>query len=127
MAQIYPFQAWRYAPDRVPIAQVVTQPYDKITPEMQKRYYRANPSNLVRIILGERRPEDCQENVYSRAATSFRDWRSTGDLFQDSQPSIYCYLQNFTVPGSDKQIERQGFIALGRLENYSTKVVFPHE
>jgi len=32
MAQIYPFQAWRYAPDRVPIAQVVTQPYYKITP-----------------------------------------------------------------------------------------------
>ncbi|PYX26933.1 MAG: DUF1015 domain-containing protein [Acidobacteria bacterium] len=127
MAQIYPFQAWRYAPDRVPIAQVVTQPYDKITPEMQKRYYQANPSNLVRIILGERRPEDCQENVYSRAAASFKDWRSTGILLQDSEPSIYRYLQNFTVPGSDKQIERQGFIALGRLENYSTKVVFPHE
>jgi uncharacterized protein (DUF1015 family) len=127
MAQISPFQAWRYAPDRVPIAQVVTQPYDKITPEMQKRYYQANPSNLVRIILGERRPGDCQENVYSRAAASFRDWRSTGVLLQDSQPSIYRYLQNFTVPGSDKQVERQGFIALGQLESYSTKVVFPHE
>jgi len=29
---------------------VVTQPYDKITPEMQQRYYEASPYNLVRII-----------------------------------------------------------------------------
>ena len=127
MAIISPFQAWRYAPDRVSIPQVVTQPYDKITPEMQKNYYQASPFNLVRIILGERRPDDCQENVYSRASASFRDWRSTGVLFQDTQPSIYRYLQTFAAPGSDPQIERQGFIALGQLENYSAKVVFPHE
>src|SRR5947199_9333854 len=101
MAQISPFQAWRYAPDRVSIAHVVTQPYDKITPEKQKRYYQASPCNLVRIILGERHPGDCQENVYSRAATSFRDWRSTGLLLQDGEPSIYRYLQNFNVPCSD--------------------------
>ena len=128
MAIISPFQAWRYAPDRVSIPQVVTQPYDKITPEMQKRYSQASPFNLVRIILGQRQPADgLEDNVYTRASSSFRDWRSTGVLFQDTQPSIYRYLQNFAAPGSDRQIERQGFIALGQLENYSAKVVFPHE
>ena len=128
MAIISPFQAWRYAPERVPVAQVVTQPYDKITPEMQERYYQASPFNLARIILGQRNPADGQQdNVYTRATASFKEWRSSGILRQDAQPSLYRYLQKFTVPGSDKQAERQGFIALGRLEDYSAKVVFPHE
>ena len=128
MAIISPFQAWRYAPERAPLAQVVTQPYDKITPEMQKRYYEASPFNLVRIILGQRRPaDDERDNVYTRASASFREWRSTGILRQDAQPSLYRYLQKFAVPGSKTQAERKGFIALGHLEDYSAGIVFPHE
>src|SRR5258708_276621 len=81
MAIITPFQAWRYAPDQVPVDRVVTQPYDKISPEMQERYYEANPANLVRIILGRRLAADtAQENVYTRAAASFSDWRRRGVL-----------------------------------------------
>ena len=81
MALISPFRSWRYAPDRVPIQQVVTQPYDKITPAMQESYYQASPHNLVRIILGKRLPGDgLVDNVYSRAAASFQNWRQTGVL-----------------------------------------------
>jgi len=128
MAIISPFQAWRYAPKRVPVERVVTQPYDKITPEMQERYYEANPSNLVRIILGQRQPGDsAQENVYTRASASFSDWRRSGVLRQDSAPSVYRYTQKFTIPGSKTTAERQGYIALGRLEDYSAGVVFRHE
>ena len=43
MAHIEPFRALRYDPKRVSIPQVVTQPYDKITPMMQDRYYAASP------------------------------------------------------------------------------------
>ena len=39
MAKVYPFRSLRYAPDKVPIEKVVTQPYDKISKEMQDRYY----------------------------------------------------------------------------------------
>ena len=128
MAIISPFQAWRYAPEQVPVEQVVTQPYDKITPEMQERYYAANPSNLVRIIFGQRHPADnAQENVYTRATATFSEWRRRGILRQDSVPSVYRYTQKFTVPGSKTSAERQGYIALGRLEDYSTGVVFRHE
>jgi len=56
MAIISPFRAWRYDPERVPVQQAVTQPYDKITPTMQEHYYQASPYNLVRIILGKRLP-----------------------------------------------------------------------
>jgi uncharacterized protein (DUF1015 family) len=52
MANIYPFRAWRYNPAAVRLNDVVTQPYDKITPAMQQAYYQSSPYNLVRIILG---------------------------------------------------------------------------
>jgi len=128
MAIISPFRAWRYAPDRVPVQQVVTQPYDKITPAMQERYYQANPYNLVRIILGKRLPGDGDaENVYTRAAAYFQNWCQTGVLQRDPEPSIYRYSQTFWHPGSQATAERRGFIALGRIEEYSAGAVFRHE
>ncbi len=128
MAIISPFRAWRYDPERVPVQQAVTQPYDKITPAMQDHYYEASPYNLVRIILGKRLPEDNDgENIYTRSAASFQDWRQTRVLRQDSEPSLYLYSQTFTIPGSQTLAERRGFIGLGRIEEYSAQVVFRHE
>jgi uncharacterized protein (DUF1015 family) len=128
MAHIEPFRALRYDPARVALADVVTQPYDKITPEMQDRYYAASPYNLVRIILGKQHAGDHPgENTYTRASEFFRDWRRQGIFFQDPQPSIYVYSQRFAIPGGNKEAERRGFIALGRIEDYSAGVVFRHE
>ena len=128
MADILPFAALRYDPQRVSLAQVVTQPYDKITPSMQHLYYAASPYNLVRIILGRRLPQDnTEENVYARAAASFRDWQAKGILRQDSAPSLYVYSQRFTAPETNQEHERRSFIALGHLEDYSAKIVFRHE
>jgi len=127
MADIRPFRALRYNLQRVSASQVITQPYDKITPAMQERYYAASPYNLVRIILGRRETGDnTVKNVYTRAAAFGRDWRSEGILEQDASPSIYAYSQTFTA-SSGANFERHGFIALGRVEDYSAKVVFRHE
>lgn len=129
MAKIFPFRALRYDPARVALSQVVTQPYDKITPAMQARYYDASPYNLVRIILGKRDPADgADNNVYTRAARDFGEWRRQGILRQDSQPSLYAYAQEFTAPGTaDSRQERRSFIALSEIEDYSAGVVFRHE
>lgn len=127
MAHIEPFRAFRYDPARVALDQVVTQPYDKITPEMQERYYVSSPHNLVRIILGKRNATDTTEdNVYSRAAKFFSDWRHDGVLVQDPEPAIYRYSQEFTTPNGAK-MERDGFIAAGKLQDYSERVVHRHE
>jgi len=109
---------------------VATQPYDKITTAMQERYYKASPYNLVRIILGNRQSNDSSaDNPYTRAAASFRAWRRQGILLQDPEPSIYRYVQRFSAPSPNNavQFERQGFIALGKVEDYSSRVVFRHE
>jgi uncharacterized protein (DUF1015 family) len=129
MAQIFPFPALRYNPARVQVADAVTQPYDKISPAMQERYYAASPGNLVRIILGKRESGDNdRDNVYSRAAAYFSDWRRNGIFTQDSSPSFYAYSQLFSVPGAaGVTCERRGFIGAGQIEEYDAGVVFRHE
>ena len=58
MARIYPFRALRYDTNKVRMEDVVTQPYDKITPEMQQAYYDRSKYNLIRVILGKKEPGD---------------------------------------------------------------------
>jgi uncharacterized protein (DUF1015 family) len=129
MARIYPFRAWRYNPSAVRLEDVVTQPYDKISPAMQQAYYQRSPYNLVRIILGlpELFDDAGGENVYTRAARDFRSWREQGVLVQEKNPCIFAYAQRFKVPGTQIVKERRGFIALGKLHDYAEKVVFRHE
>jgi uncharacterized protein (DUF1015 family) len=129
MAIIYPFRPWRYNPAVVRLDDVVTQPYDKISPAMQQAYYQSSPYNIVRIILGLPELFDAErgESVYSRAARDFRDWREQGILIQEKTPCVYAYAQRFAEPGSGELKERRGFIALGKLQDYSEQVVFRHE
>lgn len=129
MAKIYPFRAWRYNPSVVRLDDVVTQPYDKISPAMQQAYYLRSTYNLVRIILGLPELFDAEdgENVYSRAARDFRAWRQAGILIQEKSPCVFAYSQQFKVPGSETVKERRGFIALGKLHEYTDGVIFRHE
>ena len=130
MARIYPFRALRYNPSMVRVEDVVTQPYDKITPAMQQAYYQRSIYNLVRIILGlpELFDEPGSNDVYTRAARDFADWRRMGVLAQEKDACIFAYSQRFTVPGGDGEIhERRAFIALGELCDYGQQVVFRHE
>lgn len=129
MARIYPFRAWRYNPATVRLNDVVTQPYDKISPALQQAYYQRSPYNLVRIILGLPELFDAEkgESVYTRAARDFRAWREQGVLIQEKEPCILAYAQRFTVPGTATVKERRGFIALGKLHEYAEQVVFRHE
>lgn len=129
MARIYPFRAWRYNPSAVRLDDVVTQPYDKISPAMQQAYYQRSPFNLVRIILGLPELFDAErgESVYTRAARDFKAWREQQVLVQEKDPCIFAYAQRFTVPGTDVIKERRGFIAIGKLHDYAEQVVFRHE
>ena len=58
MAEIQPFRAFRYDTNRVPLSDVLTQPYDKISPAMQEAYYAKSPYNLIAIEKGRVLPSD---------------------------------------------------------------------
>lgn len=128
MAEIFPFAAYRYNPARVELDRVLTQPYDKITPEMQERYASLSPYNLIPVEKGRVHPDDTPEsNVYTRAAAKLREWMAEGVLLRDSRPAIYLYSQEYVLPGTTHHQTRKGFIALGRLHDYAEGVVFRHE
>lgn len=128
MARIRPFSAFRYDLGRVKADDVVTQPYDKISPDMRQRYLQRSPYNLVRIILGEKHDSDSEtNNVYTRAADYLKQWITDGILRRDPEPGIYPYTQTFKIPGTSQTATRRGFIAIGGIEDYANKVVFRHE
>jgi uncharacterized protein (DUF1015 family) len=128
MAQVYPFQAFRYNPQSVPFDRVLTQPYDKISPSMQDNYYAADRHNLIAVEKGRSYPTDSpQNNVYTRAAAVLEGWIRENVVVQDPAPSFYAYSQEYTVPGTSEQRTRRGFIGAGKLEEYSAGVVFRHE
>jgi uncharacterized protein (DUF1015 family) len=128
MAEIQPFRAYRYDTARVAPGDVLIQPYDKISPAMQERYYEASPYNLITIEKGLVLPGDSPENnVYTRAAEAVDEWIADKILRRDSAPAIYVYSQDFEVPGTRARRERIGFIALTRVEDYDAHVVFRHE
>ena len=128
MARIFPFQAYRYSRQAGALENLVTQPYDKITPAMQARYLELSPSNAVRIILGPRRASDSATgNAYTRAREYLHEWIQNGILERDPAPSLFAYFQEFPVPETEGRAVRQGFIGLGAVEDYSEGVVHRHE
>ena len=138
MASIRPFSALRYAAGRVRPEDVLTQPYDKISPAMYAGYLERSPYNLARLILpippsdshggsaavaqGEQIPPP-----YTQAAERLQAWRREGVLRRDERPGIYPYRQTFIPPGSSQIHVRQGLIGLGRVEPYEKRIVFRHE
>jgi uncharacterized protein (DUF1015 family) len=128
MATVYPFRAYRYNPSVAAFDRVLTQPYDKITPAMQEKYYAADPHNLICIEKGRALEGDTREHsVYTRAAVTLRKWIAEKVVVQDDFPSFYTYTQEYDVPGTLLRRTRRGFIGAGKLEDYSAGVIFRHE
>ena len=128
MARIYPFQPYRYTDKAGPLGNLVTQPYDKISPSMRARYLSLSPYNLVRVILGEAFASDNDaDNVYTRANHHVTSWIADGALARDAEPGVFPYFQEFTEPDTGERLVRKGFIALGGLEDYSAGIVHRHE
>ena len=128
MALVYPFRAYRYNPEIAPFDRVLTQPYDKISPAQQEKYYAADPHNLIAVEKGRTSPQDTpQNNVYTRAAAALKGWIAANAVKRDAAPAFYAYTQEFTVPGTSTRRTRRGFIGAGQLEDYANEVVFRHE
>ena len=128
MALVQPFRAYRYNPAVAPFQKVLTQPYDKISPAQQEKYYAADPHNLIAVEKGRTLKDDSPDNnVYTRAAASLSFWIGEHVVQQDHAPAFYAYTQEYEVPGTSLRRTRRGFIGLGKLEEYSANVIFRHE
>ena len=131
MAIIAPFSALRYDERKAGgLEALLTQPYDKITPEMQREYFARSAFNLAHLVKGEVKPGDTPENnVYTRTAALLCKWQEEGVLVERKAPALYLYWQQFCAPGNDKRktLVRKAVVGLGKLEPYDAGVVFRHE
>lgn len=127
MVTINPFRALRYDPAQAGrLGDVLSPPYDVITPEEQERLYQASPHNVIRLILGKESAQDSPaDNRYTRARRDFDAWRSGRVLVQDPAPAIYALEQRFQDGGQAHT--RLGFIALFQLDGEGGPPVYRHE
>ena len=89
MLTIAPFKGLTYNfNENKDISRLVAPPYDVISPEEQRGYYQADPHNVIRLILGEKRTGDSDwDNRYTRAADDFQRWQSNRTLIR-GRPSL---------------------------------------
>ena len=127
MAEVLPFRGVRYNPELIAdMAEVVTPPYDVISPEEQEGYYQRHPHNVIRLILGKAQQGDKgQSDIHSRAARYFQQWRAENVLIQDDQPALY--LTCVTFSHGCNLTSRYGIIGCVRLEPFEKGIVLPHE
>jgi uncharacterized protein (DUF1015 family) len=127
MADIKALRAWRYDFAAAgPPKSLIAQPYDVIDAAAQQAYYALNPYNIIRLELGKTYPKDDENNNrYSRAAADFAAWKEAGILDRDTEPSLYPYVQEYTVDG--RTYTRRGFLAALKAVGYADGQVLPHE
>jgi len=127
VARISPIQGITYNLSKVDINNVIAPPYDVISDQEQDELYNLSPNNIVRLILGKQSSLDNEDNNrYTRAAKSYKEWLHNDILVKAEKPCIYYYIQDYTT-SKGKRISRKGFIAKNYLEEYSTKGILPHE
>ncbi len=127
MANLRAFRAIRYNPKKIQrLQEAIAPPYDVISKTQQARLYQAHPNNFIRLILGkENNSDNKSSNKYLRAKQDFNKWLKKDILIQEESPAIYVYEQSFRL--DNKPFQRNGFIALLKLESADKRVVLPHE
>ena len=126
MAQIEPFQAYYYNPDKVPLEQVVTEPYDKIDKAAYERYSKRNSWTAAKLILNPEWPVDADiKGKYDQTNELFQQWISDRIVVRIDKPSFYIYKQTFSY--NDKEYARIGLSVLCKTEPYENHVILPHE
>ena len=127
MPTIQAFRGLRYDLGHVgSLSDVVTPPYDVISPEFQEELYKRHPANFIRLELNREEPGDNeQSNKYARAGKFLRNWRQEGLMQVDPDPALYVYHQTFKHAG--REVTRRGFMARVRLERFGEGKIYPHE
>jgi uncharacterized protein (DUF1015 family) len=119
VAEVYPFRALQYDESVAgPLGELVSPPYDVISPQQREGYLAASDYNAVRLIL----PQVAYEEVSDLIA----EWRAGGILARAGDPLMVGWTQTFHLPDGSEHTRNTIVAAVG-LEPYETRVVRPHE
>ena len=118
--EVLPLNAIVYNQQKVKMEDVIAPPYDVIDNKYQDELYSRSEFNIVKLILTK------GENRYSDASKYFEDWKNKEVLIKTQKPSIFYIVQKYKNE-KGKTIERKGFIARNKIEDFATKKILPHE
>jgi len=120
MAEIKPFRALRFNPEKAgDISTLTCPPYDIINEEQRREFLNTNEHNVIRLELPK------GDNPYEEAGNILHEWENQGVLKQDTAPALYIYEEEFEAYGETKRVK--GFICRVKVEEFSKGVVLPHE
>jgi uncharacterized protein (DUF1015 family) len=119
MARIKPFKGIRFNLDKVKFSEVVTEPYDKIDDKLLEEYYKKSDYSTARLVKNK------SADPYVESAANLNKWLHESVLRYEEKPGLYAYYQEYTV--NDERKVRKGFVCLVGLEDYSKKIILPHE
>ncbi|SDM21254.1 Uncharacterized conserved protein, DUF1015 family [Catalinimonas alkaloidigena] len=121
MAKILPLRAWRYRSELIPRLESLTSPLFDVVSEKQRQRLYQEPYNSIHLSVPR------GEHPHQQAAQTLATWQQEGVLQLDPLPALYVYYQHFSLPGSDQQYVRKGFIGNLRLYDWDENVVLRHE
>lgn len=118
--EVLPIEAIVYNDKKVDLKDVIAPPYDVIDTTYQDELYKRSQYNIVRLILSK------EEDRYKSAQRDFENWQKEEVLIKTKKPVIFYIIQKY-VNEKGKTIERKGFIARNKIEDFSSKKILPHE
>lgn len=120
MADLLPFRGVRFGRGRTSLGRLLCPPYDCISPATAARL-RRSPWNAIHVEY----PEGAGPERYPNAVRTWRSWRASGELLQDSVPAFYVCEETFEFEGRPRR--RRGFFAAMSLAGGGARWVVPHE
>jgi hypothetical protein len=114
---VKPFRALRYSETAGSLDELVSPPYDVISPAVHKRLLASSPYNSVRLV----RPDDAAE-----AARMLKDWQDERVLVREGEPAVWLLEEEFEGPDG-VQRTRRSLVARAALQPYEGRIVLPHE
>jgi len=123
METILPFYGLRYNTEKAgEISCLTAPPYDVVSDRERDDIVEKNNFNIFSLELPK-----TNENTdpFEFSKKQFNEWIEKQILSKEEKPCIYPY--NISYQAENKKIERKGFIALLKLEEWSKGIVKPHE
>ncbi len=123
MAELRPIKPLLYNPGVVgDVSNVITPPYDVISPAEQDMYRTRSPYSAIHIELPV---EGGGVGRYEYAAQLVQLWQQQGALRPREEAAFFVHRQEFEVQGEG--YARTALLAGVRLEPWEAGVVLPHE
>jgi uncharacterized protein (DUF1015 family) len=123
MAEIQPLHAVHYDTGTAgALENLVAPPYDVIDDQIRRELTAKSPFNIVEVDLPK---PAAGEDPYAHAEHIFEAWLQQGVMVKEREPSIWVMRQQFRLGG--QTINRTGFFARVRVEDYGRGRIRPHE